>query len=129
MTKWIAVPLFCVGLLAGDEAEAQIFHKHRGYRTAAAYATPASTSTVAGAAVGSPTAAGVAATTPATTPYPSYSYYAAYPNQARGYVGYNNDDFAFHGQAYGHPYDKWTWPYMTGSNATVLARYYDPPVK
>ncbi|WP_435007695.1 hypothetical protein P12x_004960 [Tundrisphaera lichenicola] len=57
-----------------------------------------------------------------------YSYYASsYP--ARGYVGYGTEDFPFYGRPYGHPYDPWTWPYMTGAYGQGLARYYDPPVK
>jgi hypothetical protein len=63
------------------------------------------------------------------TPHFPYSYYAAYPNPARAYVSYGNDDFPFYGRSYGHPYDRWTWPYMSGSYTSGLARYYDPPVK
>ncbi|WP_435015473.1 hypothetical protein TA3x_003013 [Tundrisphaera sp. TA3] len=66
-----------------------------------------------------------------TAPVYHYSYYAvpnpAYP--ARAYVGLDTPvDFPFHGQAYGHPYDPWTWPYLA-NNGRGLARYYDPPVK
>ncbi len=118
MTKRIAAPLFLAVLLASGEAEAQMFFKHKAHRAGAAYETSAP--------VASPVAAPAA---PATTAYPYYSYYAAYPRPARGYVGYGNDEFPFHGHAYGHPYDPWTWPYLSGGNATVLARYYDPPVK
>lgn len=61
-----------------------------------------------------------------------YSYYAAWPNwPARGYVGYGpNDIFPYYGRPYGHPYDLWTWPYMSESYfGGALARYYYPPVR
>ncbi len=58
-----------------------------------------------------------------------YSYYAAFPGPAREYVPYgNNDLFGFGGQAYGHPYDRWSWSYLSGYPNT-LARYYYPPVR
>lgn len=57
-----------------------------------------------------------------------YSYYAAFPGPAREYVPYgNNDTFRYTGQAYGYPYDRWSWSYMSGENS--LARYYYPPVR
>lgn len=60
---------------------------------------------------------------------PPYSYYAAFPWPARGYVPYGpNDGFPFYGHAYGHPYDRWTWPYMGGGYNRYLARYYYAPV-
>ncbi len=60
---------------------------------------------------------------------PPYSYYAAWPWPARGYVPYGPaDQFPFYGHAYGHPYDPWTWPYMSGGYNRYLARYYYPPV-
>lgn len=41
---------------------------------------------------------------------PLYDYGAApYPLPARIYSGYGQNDFAFYGQAYGHPYEPWTW--------------------
>lgn len=58
----------------------------------------------------------------------SYSYYAAFPGPARGYVGYGFDGFPYHGSPYGHVYDRWTWPYL-GGPPSALDRYYDPPVK
>jgi len=64
-------------------------------------------------------------------PYaPPYSYYATFPWPARGYVGYGPTDmFPFHGRAYGHPYDPWTWAYMGGGGySRYLPRYYYPPV-
>jgi hypothetical protein len=61
---------------------------------------------------------------------PPYSYYAALPWPARGYVPYGpNDGFPFYGTPYGHPYDPWTWPYMSGGYYRYLARYYYPPVR
>jgi len=65
---------------------------------------------------------------PAPSRVYSYSYYAS-PYPARTYVAYGADDFPFYGVPYGHPYDPWTWPYMSGSYNRGLARYYDPPVK
>jgi hypothetical protein len=60
---------------------------------------------------------------------PPYSYYAAWPWPARGYVPYGpGDQFPFYGRAYGHPYDRWTWPYISGGYYRHLARYYYPPV-
>ena len=75
------------------------------------------------------------ATAPALTseaaPYPiyPYSYYVAPRFYARAYQGYGTNEFAFHGVPYGHPYDPWTWPYMSGAYGRGLVRYYDPPVK
>ena len=58
-----------------------------------------------------------------------YSYYAApYPLPARSYVGYGANDFPFLGRPYGHPYDLWTWPYLSRNPYGVLARYYYPPL-
>ena len=60
---------------------------------------------------------------------PPYSYYAAWPWPARVYVPYGpGDEFAFYGRPYGHPYDRWTWPYMSGGYSRSLARYYYPPL-
>ncbi len=72
--------------------------------------------------------AGTTSSTP-TAPLYHYSYYVSPPYQARTYQGYGNNDFPFYGVPYGHPYDPWTWPYMSGSYTGGLARYYDPPVK
>jgi len=117
MTKPIALCLTLAGLLSATEAQAQ-------YIVGARYAAP-----IAGSYY---PAAGVVATTPAPAaahPYP-YSYYVAYPHAARGYVGYGSqDNFPYYGRPYGHPYDPWTWPYMSGGYYGTLARYYDPPVK
>jgi len=58
-----------------------------------------------------------------------YSYYVAWPWLARGYIPYGpGDQFPFYGHAYGHPYDPWTWPYLSGGYSRYLARYYYPPV-
>ena len=43
-----------------------------------------------------------------------YSYYAAFPNPAREYVGYGFNDFPFYGDPYGKPTDRWSWQYMSG---------------
>jgi hypothetical protein len=63
----------------------------------------------------------------APAPADSYSYYVAGKSPARSYAGY--DAFPFYGQPYGHAYDPWTWPYLSGSYSRSLVRYYDPPVK
>lgn len=61
-------------------------------------------------------------------PVKPYSYYAAAPGTARGYFGYGQDEFPYNGRAYGHPYDPWTWPYMSSSYQNGLQHYYHPPV-
>jgi hypothetical protein len=106
MIKSVAAAFFLAAWLATTDADAQMF----GRRAVATYAN--------------------ARYAPAAQPYP-YSYYAAYPNPARGYVGYGaSDAFPFYGQPYGHAYDKWTWAYLPGGGYQAsLARYYDPPVK
>ena len=59
-----------------------------------------------------------------------YSYYAAIPFPARGYVGADDDEFPYFGRPYGSPSDPWTWPYLSESYYYgVLARYYYPPVR
>ncbi|WP_422925639.1 hypothetical protein [Singulisphaera sp. PoT] len=68
-------------------------------------------------------------TTYAPTPTPPYSYYAAWAGPARLYAGYGSNDFPFYGRPYGHAYDPWTWPYMSGSYYRDLAHYYYPPVR
>jgi hypothetical protein len=60
------------------------------------------------------------------TPRP-YSYYAAYPDFAREYVGYGSNDFPFYGRPYGSPSDRWSWWNLRGDSG--LARYYYPPVR
>ena len=55
---------------------------------------------------------------------PPYSYYAAFPLPARQYIGLGTgNDFPFHGQAYGHPYDAWTWPYLGRYPYMTVTRY------
>jgi hypothetical protein len=49
------------------------------------------------------------------TGYLPYSYYAALPFRARGYVGYGFNDFPFYGQPYGRPTDTWSWQSMSRS--------------
>ncbi len=113
MTKPITLCLALAGLLFATETRAQYIVGGRPAAPVAGYSYPTAT-----------------ATAPAVAhPYP-YSYYVAYPHAARGYVGYGEQDsFPYHGRPYGHPYDPWTWPYMSGSYYGGLARYYDPPVK
>lgn len=56
-----------------------------------------------------------------------YSYYvlpAGVPS--REYVG--PAAFPFYGRPYGHPYDRWTWTYMSTAGYGELARYYYPPL-
>lgn len=73
---------------------------------------------------------GVGITDPGhSAPIRPYSYYAAAPGQARGYYGYGEDQFPYYGRAYGHPYDPWTWPYMSGYYQNSLNRYYEPVLK
>jgi hypothetical protein len=66
-----------------------------------------------------------------SVPYPGYpyNYYVAHPYPARDYVGYGTNDFPFYGRPYGKPTDRWTWPFLSGSEARTLARYYYPPVR
>ena len=56
-----------------------------------------------------------------------YSYFAAFPEPARQYVGFGND-FPFYGRPYGHPYDRWTWQYLGNANVEALTSYDYPPV-
>ena len=65
----------------------------------------------------------------APTTLAPYSYYTLSSRPARTYVGYGADEFPFHGSPYGHPYDPWTWPMMSGYYTTGLARYYQAPLK
>jgi hypothetical protein len=56
-----------------------------------------------------------------------YSYYVLPPSiPSREYVG--PAAFPFYGKPYGHVYDRWTWPYMSDPSASVLNRYYYPPL-
>lgn len=60
---------------------------------------------------------------PGGTYYPAYGYPSApYPLPARLYSGYGSNDFAFHGQPYGHAWEPWGWE--------ALSRYPAyPPVR
>jgi hypothetical protein len=79
--------------------------------------------------VSAPAPAGGTAGYGSLSPIWPYSYYAAWPGPARGYVPYGpSDQFAFYGQPYGHAYDRWTWAYMGGGYNRSLARYYYPPI-
>lgn len=90
---------------------------------AVSYGSPVVGATFSGAGG----AVGGAVTGGALTTYP-YSYWAAWPGPARGYVGYGaSDGFAFYGSPYGHANDRWSWSSMSGQN--VLSRYYYPPVR
>ena len=60
---------------------------------------------------------------------PPYSYYTAFPDPARGYVGYGTNDFPFYGRPYGGPSDRWSWAAMSTAPYGTLARYYYPPVR
>jgi hypothetical protein len=100
-----------IGLLTATDAQAQhLFRKGAGRQGI-------SSATVSGSS-----------STPAARSY-SYSYYSRSSLPARTYVGYGDNDFPFHGQPYGHPYDAFTWSAMSGSYANDMARYYAPPVK
>lgn len=58
--------------------------------------------------------------------YLPYSYYAALPFPARGYVGYGTNDFPFYGRPYGSPSDPWTWPSMSRSYYAARGTYGTP---
>ncbi len=119
--KPIVAALALAASLTAGEARAQHLFRGKHAQAAVTYgtATPAAY----------PTAATSATAQPVAPRYP-YSYYAAFPNPARGYMGYGEQDgFPYYGRAYGHAYDRWTWPYLTDGANSALVRYYDPPVK
>jgi len=90
---------------------------------------PATTAQVVMSRAWAPAPVGSAARYGSPSPNWPYSYYAAWPWPARGYVPYGpGDQFPFYGQPYGHPYDRWTWPYMGGGYNRYLARYDYPPI-
>ena len=139
MKRW-TLTLALVGCLWATHAQAGLgLFKHRGDQVAT---IPGTTSTYPSSYSGSssfPTASAVPATgitdpnaggidlNPPTRPY---SYYVARPmGTARGYYGYGADQFPYYGRPYGHPYDPWTWPYMTDSYQNSLYRYYEPVLK
>jgi len=102
MSKPIRFLMTLAGLLSASEAGAQhIFHGKAAHRGGVTTTVPCGT----------------------TGSYPAPGY-----STGSGYNGYN--DFPFHGGgSYAHPYDRWTWPNMSGAYGQGLARYYDPPVK
>jgi hypothetical protein len=119
MNRPFALLLTLAGIVAASEADAQ----HVVYSGSA---TP-------GRVYYSPTYSS-SFSAPATASQPTrtytYSYYSRSGLPARTYIGFGGGgDFPFYGQPYGHPYDAWTWPMMSGSYGNGLARYYDPPVK
>jgi len=122
MRKWLLA--FALTALVGvsqAQAGGGLF-KHRGGYAAS---IPGTTTTYSSGYSGY--SAGTTATTsPEIKPY---SYYVVPPGTARGYYGYGEDQFPYNGRAYGHPYDPWTWPYMSQGYQGSLFRYYDPPVK
>lgn len=113
MTKILAafLTLTLFAVFSTTEAKAQYIVGARGGIPGRTYYQPAT-----------------ATTTPATRVY-SYSYYTRSNLPARTYVGYGDNDFPFHGASYGHPYDPWTWPAMSGSYQSGLSRYYAPVLK
>jgi hypothetical protein len=117
MIRPIAALLTLAGILTATEVKAQHLFRRGNAGQAVTYAAPAPTPTPAIARAGAPSRV-----------Y-SYSYFTRSSLPARTYVGYGTQDFPFHGTPYGHPYDPYTWNAMAGSNASALARYYDPPVK
>jgi hypothetical protein len=86
--------------------------------------------TVYARSVTAPAYNGGATVTYSSAYIPPYSYYAAFPFPARGYVGYGpSDQFPFYGNPYGYPYDRWTWANLSASPFGGLARYYYAPVR
>ncbi len=111
---WIVATVAVAGLGLPATASAQVFMGAGGPVPLAPV--------VAAPIVAAPIVLGEAAVV--TGPAHYYSYYVEFPAPARTYVPYNaSDSFTFLGQAYGHAYDRWTWPVM--SNASPgLGRYY-----
>jgi hypothetical protein len=120
MTRPIAALLTLAGILSATEAKAQHFFR-RGIAQPSATA-PATTSSTAAATAPATGAA-------ASARVYSYSYYSRSALPARTYVGYGTTDFPFHGVPYGHAYDPYTWAANDRTSGSILARYYDPPVK
>jgi hypothetical protein len=66
---------------------------------------------------------------PSAVPTFPYSYYAAFPNQARQYVPYGAmDQFPYYGSPYGLPNDRWSWSTLAGTSGAPR-RYFYPPVR
>ena len=117
MKKWMLAMLLTATTWSSQAHAGLGLFKHRG----------GSVATIPGTTTGySSGYAGVATGGVEVKPY---SYYAAPVGMARGYYGYGEDYFPYNGRAYGHPYDPWTWPYMSQSYQGSLQRYYEPPVK
>ena len=119
--KPIAAILTLAGVLAATEADAQLFHKGRARSVVTSPGPPAAAGYTYSSGY-----SGVSAQP--TAPVYHYSYYVSPPLRARDYQGFGTNDFPFYGAPYGHPYDPWTWPYMSDAYSRGLARYYDPPV-
>ena len=63
-------------------------------------------------------------------PVRPYSYYAAPARRCSRILWLRRRcQFPYYGRAYGHPYDPWTWPYMSSGYQNSLNRYYEPPVR
>jgi len=119
MKKWtLALLLLSFGWAAG---QAQAGHKFLKQRAAYGASIPGTTAEYSSGY------SGVAASS--TPPIKPYSYYVAPAGMARGYYGYGEDNFPYNGRAYGHPYDPWTWPYLSYGYQNSLNRYYEAPVK
>lgn len=121
-----SIPLFVLAVVAGSAAEAQVIRGGLGGPKMFVGAGGPVTLTP-GYGYGNAATAGEYAPANGPAYVPPYSYYAvppAYP--ARVYQG--PDVFPFYGRPYGHPFDRWTWPYISGGADANLARYYYPPL-
>ena len=126
MIRSIVIGLALAAFVAAGEAQAQgLFRK--GMAPAASYRSGSIPGTYGGTSYSS-YYAGPGATAGPSRGY-TYSYYTLSPLPPRTYVGYGADQFPFAGAPYGHPYDPWTWPMMSGAYGAGLSHYYDPPVK
>ena len=111
-------------LLAGAKADAQTMFR-RGSSVVIPAAVESGTTNLPSVA----TYGVIVRPTVGTTYVPPYSYQVlpnAYPK--RHYSGYGTNDFPFYGQPYGHSYDAWTWPYLSGGYNRGMARYFYPPL-
>lgn len=128
MIRPSALLLTLAGIVTATEARAQyVVSRGSTQPTTTYYSTPSRAPSYASTPYSS-YYSGPASTYRPTRVY-SYSYYTLSPLPARTYVGYGSNDFPYQGAPYGHPYDPWTWPMMSGAYTSGLARYYDPPVK
>ena len=118
MTRPIAALLTLAGILSASEANAQHVPRRGHGHKAASYVSPA------------PSISGASSFSTMGTFRPnSCGDNTQSPLPAGTSVGNGADEFPFHGQPYGRPYDRWTWSTLSGSYGQGLARYYDPPVK